>query len=258
MSRQELTTVPGVRRIAVLLATAMVAGACGGDEPADRTASITVFAASSLTDAFTEIGAAYEAAHPGSTITFSFGSSSALATQLVEGAPADVFAAADERTMARVVDERGVHDSPIVFARNELAIVVEPGNPLGIAGLADLARADVTVALCAETVPCGNYAQQALRQAGVRVEPASFESSVKGVVSKVALGEVDAGIAYATDVPAAEGTVDGVDIPSADNVDAAFPIVTLVSDDAAVGFREFVVRPDLGRPILERHGFLPP
>ena len=222
--------------------------------------SITVFAASSLTGAFTEAGEAFEAAHPGTTVRFSFGASSTLVGQILEGAPADVFASADEATMAALAAESGTRGTPVVFAHNRLAIIVERGNPLGIADLADLAREDVIVVLCDERVPCGSYARAALDAAGVTVTPDGYEARVTGVVAKVALGEADAGIVYVTDVAAAADETDGVAIPDADNVIATYPMVaTAAAGNRALAdaFIDFVTGAE-GQAILERHGFAAP
>lgn len=224
------------------------------------TGSITVFAASSLTGAFTDAGAAFEARYPGTTVTFSFGASSALAAQILEGAPADAFAAADAASIDALAAGSASRGTPVVFAHNRLAIIVERGNPLGIADLADLAREDVIVVLCDERVPCGSYARDALDTAGVRVTPDGYEPRVTGVVAKVALGEADAGIVYVSDVAAAADETDGVAIPDADNVIATYPMVATADGGnvaTADAFIEFVAGAD-GQAILERHGFSAP
>jgi molybdate transport system substrate-binding protein len=255
-----------VTRMAALIVgfvVAVVACGFGSDRGSDEPqGSITVFAASSLTDAFTELGTSFEAAHPGTHVTFSFAASSELVAQINEGAPADVFASADETSMAKLADADadGANSTPIVFARNRLAIVVEPGNPLSITSLGDLGRDDVTVVLCDETVPCGMYAHRALDEAGVTVHPASLEDKVKGVVSKVTLGEADAGIVYATDVLATGEQGDGVEIPDEHNVIATYPIVATAAagtSDIADAFVAFVVSTG-GLAILAKYGFLAP
>ncbi len=199
----------------VLATLALAAAACGaasgssassGGEPRE----ISVFAASSLTDAFTRLGEDFTAAHPGVTVTFNFAGSNDLVTQLQQGAPADVLATADTRSMEAAGDLAG---APQAFAGNKLVIAVAPGNPEHITGLADLAREDLKVVLAAPEVPAGKYAEEVLAEAGVTVKPVSLEVSVKGVVTKVSLGEADAGIVYATDVDAAQGKLEGVAIP---------------------------------------------
>lgn len=257
---------PGL--LSLLLAATLLAG-CGGDagEAADSPApaganrlrgSLTVLAASSLTEAFDEIGKRFEAAHPEVNVTFSYDASSALVQQVVSGAPADVLATADEVTMQQAVSGSAV-DAPAVFARNRLAIVVRAGNPEGVRGLADLARSDLLVVLCAEQVPCGRFSNQVLERAGVRAQPRSFEANVKGVVAKVVLGEADAGIAYVTDARAAGRQVEAVPIPDAQNVVAAYPLA-VVKDapnrTAAAAFVDYV-RSSEGQSVLETFGFQP-
>lgn len=225
----------------------------------DLTGHVTVLAASSLTAAFTELGGAFEKLHEGARVTFSFAASSALAEQVVQGAPADALATADMKTMARVV-EAGKAGAPTVIARNRLAIAVEPGNPRAVHGLADLSRVDFV--LCSPSVPCGSLGQAALDKAGVRATPRSLEENVKAVVAKVGLGEVDAGIVYLTDVRASDGKVDGVDIDIASDpaLEAIYPMaVTTGSTEGrtAKAFVDFVLG-DAGRAVLARHGFLAP
>ncbi len=219
---------------------------------ADTDTTVTVFAASSLTSPFTEIETAFEAEYPDIDVVFGFAASSALATQISEGAPADVFASADTVTMGRVTD-RLVGES-IVFATNRLQIVTEPGNPLGIATLADLADPSVLFVTCAPEVPIGAYTAEALAKAGVTVNPVSFEENVKGIVTKVASGEADAGVVYATDVIAAGSSVTGVDVPDEFDVSASYPIARTSSNEAARTFVEFVSS-STAREILEDFGF---
>jgi len=236
--------------------TAVPASACGstGD---DAGGEIVVFAAASLTEAFTEIADAYADVEPDAavTVTVNFAASSQLANQIVEGAPVDVYASADTRSMDRLVDAGATRGDPVVFATNRAVIVVEPGNPLGISGLADLADSDLVVVTCAPEVPCGSYAAQVFERAGVDVRPDSLEANVKAVVTKVALGEADAGIAYVTDVPAADGDVEGVAIPDDVNVVAEYPLA--VTAGAGPGADDFVdvVLGATGRRILVDHGF---
>ena len=232
-----------------------VLGGCGTDSD-----QVVVFAASSLTEAFTEIGEAFETASPGGEITFSFAASSELVTQIVEGAPADVYAAADPETMGRLTAAGGAAAEPVVFARNRSELVVAPGNPLGIEGVADLADPDLVLVTCAPEVPCGAYATRIFDEAGIEVTPDSYEENVKAVVTKVALGEADAGIAYTTDVAAADGDVEGVEIPDAVDVIAEYPLVVTAGAADPVGGRRFVdfVLSDVGQGILARHGFLAP
>jgi len=221
---------------------------------------LNVFAAASLTSAFRALGAAFESGHPQSKVSFNFAGSPTLVRQILEGAPADVFASADEANMQRLVQERALADAPITFARNLLQIVVAKGNPEGIAGLTDLARPDLVVVLCAETVPAGRYAREAFQKAGVAPPAGSRELDVKAVVSKVRLGEADAGIVYVTDVHAAGGAVEGVELPESHNVVARYPIATLAGAAHPAAARDFIafVRSATGSKILTEHGFLPP
>ena len=239
-------------------AVALAAG-CGEASTADETAEpveLTVFAAASLTEAFTELGGLYADAHPGSTVTFNFAGSQDLVAQLGQGAPADVLATADTATMDMVGD---LVVTPASFAGNRLAIAVAPGNPEGIGSLDDLARDGLKVVLVAPEMPAGTYAQQILDTAGVKVDPVSLEVSVKGVVTKISLGEADAGIVYVTDVAAADGEIDGVDIPDGANVVATYPIAVVVAterSDAAQAFVDLVLSED-GQAVLRDFGFLP-
>jgi molybdate transport system substrate-binding protein len=249
------------RLAAVLAAAALGLAACDGGEPGGGSggqspAEIKVFAAASLTAAFTELGRRYTAAE-GTKVTFNFAGSQALATQIGQGAPADVFASADLDNMAKVNDLVGTSQS---FASNRLAIVVEQGNPKGIRTLDDLAGGDVKVVLAAGEVPAGRYAKQILDRAGVKVTPVSQEDNVKAVVAKVSLGEADAGIVYVTDVAAGGARVEGVDIPREQNVVATYPIATVKAgkaQDAAQAFMDLVLSGQ-GQQVLHRYGFLPP
>jgi molybdate transport system substrate-binding protein len=213
-----------------------------------------------LTDAFTEIGEAFTTASPGADVTFNFAASSELVMQINEGAPADVFASADQSNMTKLTDAGNNRSDPLVFATNSMEIIVEPGNPHGITGVEDLANDDIIVVTCAPQVPCGTYAEQIFEAAAVTVTPDSLEENVRAVVTKVTAGEADAGTVYATDVTAAGDDADGVGIPTDVNVIAEYPIVVTkdASDpEAAQAFIDFVLS-DAGREILAEYGFLPP
>jgi len=240
-----------------VLALAGCAGDPGQGSGAGSPAEIKVFAAASLTAAFNELGQRYTSDSGGAKVTFNFAGSQALATQIGQGAPADVFASADLANMDKVEDLVG---TPQGFASNLLQIVVERGNPKGIRTLADLASSDLKVVLAAEEVPAGRYASQLLDKARVRVRPVSQEDNVKAVVTKVALGEADAGIVYVTDVTAGGDTVEGVDIPKGQNVTATYPIATVkasTAKDKAQAFMDLVLS-DQGQQVLHQYGFLPP
>jgi len=246
---------------AIILAAALLgAAACGSGSSssnAGASSSIDVFAAASLTDAFTHLGADFTSAHPGVKVVLDFAGSNDLVTQIRQGAPADVFASADTTNMDKAGD---LVNAPRVFAGNTLAIAVAPGNPEHIRGLADLSRSDLKVVLAAPEVPAGKYASEILDKAGVAVTPVSLEVAVKGVVTKIALGEADAGIVYVTDVTAAKGKIDSVPIPATQNEIASYPIATLVSSDSQAEAQAFVdlVLSNHGPRVLAGFGFLPP
>ena len=247
-------------RAAVLIAVMLVANACGSEEPAEAATPITVFAAASLTDAFTQIAADYEDQH-GTEIRLSFGPSDGLATQIQEGAPADVFASASPKWMDAVEEDPGVRDRAD-FAHNVLVIIVPAGNPAGLASIDDLGKTGIKLVLAAEGVPVGDYAREMLTNAGIADAAlgtvVSNEDDVKGVVQKVALGEADAGIVYRTDVTAAVAeNLETIDIPDDVNVVAVYPIAALTGAPASAReFVAYVLGP--GQETLEAAGFLPP
>jgi molybdate transport system substrate-binding protein len=239
---------------------ALSCGAAGGDHPPRPGGSITVFAAASLTDAFKKLGDSFQKANAGTTIRFNFAGTPTLVTQIEQGAQADVFASADRANMDRLVaDGFTTSAAPQVVAHNKLEIVVAPNNPKHVTSLGDLAKPGVIYISAGPTVPAGKYAAQALAKAGVKVTPKSLETDVRSVVSKVELGEADAGIVYATDVKAAGVMVSGVEIPEAYNVEATYPIAAVKdtrNPGTAYAFIEFVTSPD-GQAILGLYGFAP-
>jgi len=235
-------------------------GGGGGEAAAGGGGRVTVFAAASLTEAFTTLGRDFEAAHPGSTVTFNFAGSSALATQITQGAPADVFAAASPATMRTVTDAGDAAGPPVTLVRNQLVIAVPKGNPRRVAGLADLARPGAKVALCAPQVPCGAAARAALDAAAVRLTPATLEQDVRGALAKVRLGEVDAALVYRTDVRVAAGGLDAVEFPESARAVNDYPIVVLkhaANREVARAFVDYV-RSDAGRAVLTAAGFQAP
>lgn len=239
----------------VALALPVATAGCGNGD-SDRT-EIEVFAAASLTDVFEPLGAAYEELHPEATLAFNFAASPTLVFQIAEGSPADVIATADERSLGPLDDGGRLARPPSVFALNSLQIVVETGNPQGVTGLADLGRPGLVVALGDERVPVGRYTATALSLAGVTVPSPSREPSVRAVLTKVALGEADAGVVYTTDVAAAGPRVDGVVIPDRHNVVARYtaaPVAGSDEPDAAVAFVDFLRSPQAGE-ILTSFGF---
>jgi molybdate transport system substrate-binding protein len=249
--------------VAVLLTPAAV-GTSAATTPrpnAKLSGAITVSAAASLTEAFTKMGVDFQKANPGTTVSFNFAASSALVQQIQGGAPADVFASADGTNMQKLVSAGQVKAEPTVFAANALTIVVKPGNPQKITSLADLANLG-TISLCADTVPCGKYAQQALAQAGVTVptEKVTKGADVKATLAAVSAGDADAAIVYATDAKAAGSAVQVVKIPAWLNVYAIYPIAPLASSSdktLAKAWVAYTVSP-AGQKTLRSYGFLPP
>jgi molybdate transport system substrate-binding protein len=224
------------------------------------TGDIVVFAASSLTEAFTEMGTAFKTGNPDANVTFNFAGSGDLVTQITQGAPADVFVSADDTNMKKLTDATENAGDPVAIAKNTMEILVEKGNPKAIATVADLAKPDTIVVLCADTVPCGKNAAAVLANAGVTVTPASLEDKVKGVVTKVSAGEADAGIVFVTDVNSAGADAEGVKIPDDINVVSNYPIVVTkeaTNPEAAQAFIDFVTS-DAGQAILAKYGFLAP
>ncbi|HKA82312.1 MAG TPA: molybdate ABC transporter substrate-binding protein [Acidimicrobiales bacterium] len=258
-----------LRLLAVVSVPALMFAACGDDDdddagsttteaPAQESAQgdITVFAAASLTDAFTELGSTFESDNPDASVEFNFGASSALREQILAGAPADVFASANTSNMDQVVDG-GAAANPQNFVTNLLEIAVPAGNEAGVTGLDDFANANLLIGLCAEEVPCGEFGREALANAGVTPSIDTNEPDVRSLLTKVEAGDLDAGIVYVTDVMAAGDTVEGVQIPADDNVVATYPIAALTdaaNADTADAFVEFVLS-DEGQEILQSYGF---
>jgi molybdate transport system substrate-binding protein len=219
--------------------------------------TLTVLAAASLTDVFTEAGKAYEAEHPGTKVRFSFAGSQQLAAQVKQGVPADVLVTADSSTMTGLgTDVTGSK----VIAHNRLAIVTAPGDPDNVHALTDLADPKLKVVLAAPQVPAGKYASQALTAAHATVHPVSQEPDVRSVLSLVERGEADAGIVYTTDAKSAGAKVATIDIPDAQNVIATYPAAVLTESkqqDAAAGFVTWLTSPE-GQKILQGAGFSAP
>lgn len=238
--------------IGAVMVAALVSG-CGA-QPAGRP-QLTVYAAASLTSSFTELVDTFAEAHPEIDVRPPvFDGSTTLATQLVEGAPAEVFASADLATMHRVEQAGLLVGEPQVFATNTLRIAVARGNPLEISSLADLADPRLDVVLCAPEVPCGAAAQVLLDDAGVELEAASEEQNVTAVATKVRLGEADAGLVYATDIRNSRTDLDGVPIAGADRVVNSYAIGAVGSSEAASQFIDWVVSAR-GQTVLAKHGF---
>jgi molybdate transport system substrate-binding protein len=258
---------------ALVIAGALTLTACGpsGDSSGastttsesgtdQLTGTLTVFAAASLTDVFTELGDQLMAENPDLDIQFNFAGSSALATQVTQGAPADVFASADQPQMTVVTDAGLEGEDPTVFAENVLEIAVPKRNPGKVTGLADFARPELALAVCAPDVPCGAAATKVFQAAGVTAVPDTQEEDVRAALTKVQLGEVDAALVYASDVKSAGSDVEGIEFPEAEQAVNDYPICTLAAapnPDAARGFLDLVLS-DEGQQALEAAGFRAP
>jgi molybdate transport system substrate-binding protein len=260
-----------LRAVALFAAAALSLVGCGSSDTGASTETtttsgssapaisgdVTVFAAASLTESFTQIGKDFEKAHPGVKVTFNFAGSSALATQINQGAPADVFASAAPKNMKDVTDTGAITDSPTTFVTNTLEIAVPAGNPAKITGLADFAKPDLKIALCAEQVPCGAAAKTVFQAAGITAAPDTLEQDVKAVLTKVQLGEVDAALVYRTDVKAAGDKVEGIEFPESDKAVNEYPIAACAKAPNADGAKAFVdyVLSDKGKDVLTKAGF---
>ena len=234
-------------------------GSSSGAGTSGVSGTINVFAASSLTEAFATLGKQFESAHPGVKVVFNFGPSSGLAEQIDQGAPADVFASASTKSMDEVVASGGASE-PTSFVKNVMEVAVPPSNPGHVASVTDLAKSSVKVALCQAEVPCGATAAEVLGNAKITVKPVTEEIDVKSVLSKVQLGEVDAGVVYVTDVRAAGDKVKGIEIPDDVNASTTYPIAALAksSDKAtAQAFVDYVVS-SAGMSVLTADGFQRP
>lgn len=256
------------RLVAALVVPALVAtvAGCGSGESPTVGASggtakkaLMVFAAASLMETFTAIGKDFEKAHPGTTVKFNFGASSTLATQITQGAPADVFASASKSTMDTVVKAGDTVGKPKTFVANSLRIAVPKGNPARITGLADFANPAKKTVLCDEQVPCGALAKKVFAAAGITPKPVDRGADVKAVLQKVSLGEADAGMVYRTDVSAAAGKVVAVDFPESKSQVTNYPIAPLKSSKAATdaaAFAAYILTPP-AQQILTAAGFTP-
>lgn len=241
---------------AVMGMTGLAGCAPGDDDPATTDRTLTVFAAASLTDAFTELAEDFEQANPGVEVRLSFDGSSGLVDQLAGGAPADVFASADEQTMDRAVAEGLVVGEPTAFAINELTLITPPGNPAGITGL-DASLDGARLVICAEGVPCGTATRALADTAGLMLRPVSEEAKVTDVRGKVTSGEADAGIVYVTDARTAGDGVEQIALAGASAHPNRYPIALVAgapSPDLGQSFLDAVTGPE-GQAVLERYGF---
>lgn len=261
-----------IRRLLLIACLALGVVACGNSGgtatgTTNTTASsrvvgsITVSAAASLTEAFTKIGEDFEAANAGTSVKFTFDSSTTLAQQIVEGAPVDNFASADQANMIKLADAGKVIGTPVVIATNSLVIVTKPGNPTSIQSVADLVDAGV-VSLCGETVPCGRFAQQVLDKAAVTIpeDQITRGQNVKTTISAVSEGDAVAGIVYVTDAAAAGAAVSTVTIPTEINAVATYPMAVVTStmnEPLAQAFLAYVAGPE-AQAVLRDAGFASP
>jgi molybdate transport system substrate-binding protein len=255
--------------VPVLAAACLVSSACAATPKTPITRTLTVFAAASLTDAFTEIGEAFEASRPGDRVVFSFAGSQNLRTQIEQGAGADVFASANATEIDTLIDGGLVQEgAPEPFVTNQLVVVMPAGNPAGIASLADLAEPGVKIVLAAEEVPAGKYARQVLDNLNatlgtdykdrVLANVVSNDTDIRQVLARVQLGEADAGIVYVSDTVAAPG-LRKLEFPADANAVAQYPIAPLAQSsdpELATAFIDFVLSPE-GQAILEKWGFMP-
>jgi molybdate transport system substrate-binding protein len=248
--------------VALAAVAALTFAGCGDDSPgassgesgtSNVSGTVTVFAAASLTGSFTQLGKDFEKANPGVKVVFNFAGSSALAQQINQGAPADVFASAAPKNMEQVTDK----NTPTTFVRNTLEIAVPKGNPGKVTGLKDFADKDKKIALCAVQVPCGAAADKVFKAAGITPQPDSLEQDVKAALTKVGLGEVDAALVYKTDVLSAKDKVEGIEFAEADKAINEYPIATLTKAPNADGAKAFVdyVLSDQGKAVLTTAGF---
>jgi molybdate transport system substrate-binding protein len=242
---------------AALTLTPAGCGSDGSGAGDGGTATVNVLAAASLTESFTTLAREFEADHPGVSVKLAFDSSATLAEQVNAGAPADVLATADERTMGLVADGGNTTGEPKVFATNHLQLAVPRDNPAGIERFADLDRPGVSYVVCVDSAPCGKLAATVLKAAGIVAEPVSEEVDVKAVLSKVQLDEADAGLVYATDAVAAGDEVRAVDIPASEQNLNRYPIAALKDADQPALARAWVrlVTSAQGRRVLRDAGF---
>lgn len=256
-----------MRRLAAMMLAAVLllaATGCGDDGVAPERdvvhGTVLVLAAASLTDAFTDLGLAFEVANPDVDLQLNFAGSSALREQILEGAPADIFASANRSNMNQVLAAGDVDAEPQIFARNRLQIAVPAGNPGQVVGLADFADADLLIGLCAVGVPCGEFAREALANAGVEPSIDTNEPDVRALLTKIGADELDAGIVYVTDVASAGDLVEGIDLSVEENVVGDYLVAQLAgapNSDGAAAFVEFVLSEE-GQAILAGHRFAAP
>ena len=250
------------RYAVVLAAAALLAGGCGGTTGATAQGDadhgvVTVLAAASLTEPLTELATAYEKDHPDVEVRTSFGSSTTLAQQVAQGAPADLYLSAGTTALDQIPADLRPRARVTTVARNVLEIATPPDDPAGVSGLTDLGRRDTDVVLCVSSAPCGAAADAALARAGVTPHVVSRETDVKATLAKVRLGEVDAAVVYHSDVVSAGDDVHGVTIPADANEVLTYPLLRLTDTAAASAYADYLSSPT-GLAALEKHGFLAP
>ena len=241
-------------------ASGATSSSAGTSSAGELTGTLTVFAAASLTDVFGELGHRLTAANPHLDVTFNFAGSSALATQITQGAPADVFASANQTQMTVVTDEHLQAGDPQVFTENVLEIAVPKGNPGKVAGIAGFADPDLTLAVCAPDVPCGAAAEKVFAAAGITAVPDTEEEDVRAALTKVQLGEVDAALVYASDVRSAGSDVEGIPFSEAEDAINEYPVCALADGKNPAAAKAFIdlVLSDEGQKDLEAAGFRAP
>lgn len=255
---------PRIGLLAGVVSTVLVAALVGcsskSDSPPSASGQVVVFAAASLKPAFAEISAQFEAQNAGSTVEFEFAGSSELATQLTQGATADVFASADTAQMDTVAKAGLLSGNPTNFASNTLVIVTTPGNPKRVGSFADLARPGLGVVICQKPVPCGAATRRVEGSTGVHLNPVSEEPSVTDVLNKVTTGQADAGLVYVTDARSAGNKVTAVSFPEAAGAVNVYPIAVLKRAPQPTLAQRFVamVTGEPGQNILSQFGFAKP
>jgi molybdate transport system substrate-binding protein len=232
----------------------------GGGDDGRLTGTLTVFAAASLANVFPGLGDRLTAHNQELEVQFNFAGSSGLAAQIVQGAPADVFASANEAQMTIVADAELQAQEAVVFTRNVLQIAVPAGNPAEVTGIEDFGREELTLAVCAPDVPCGAAADQIFAAAGVTAAPDTLEEDVRAALTKVELGEVDAALVYASDVTSAGDAVEGIEVPEAEDAVNRYPIAVLEDAPNAAAAEAFLVlmRSDAAQQALRDAGFRAP
>jgi molybdate transport system substrate-binding protein len=245
--------------VAALVACSSKSPSSSPSQPSQPSGSIVVFAAASLKPAFTKISQQFKTDNPGNGLDFEFAGSSELATQLTQGATADVFASADTAQMDKVVKAGLLAGDPTNFASNTLVIVTAPGNPKKIGSFADLAKPGINVVICQQPVPCGSATQRVENSIGVHLNPVSEELSVTDVLNKVTTGQADAALVYVTDAISAGDKVTTVNFPEAAGAVNVYPIGVLKKAPLPTRAQKFValVKSDTGQKILAQSGFKP-